>query len=92
MRFEERLTDRLIHENEQTHLLDEASYLPKANEELIVTRLGLYEDLGFSPLELADLLLTLPAIEADADRQDLIRIAKKRMERLDTSGYYIFSK
>ncbi|MBQ3432144.1 MAG: hypothetical protein IJG23_05110 [Clostridia bacterium] len=87
MRFEERFTDRICFPEQG---IDEnGSYVMRIKDttgEFLIRRLGLYEDLGFSPAELAEILLKLDWL--DADQIERIIIAKKRIDAFDSHSYY----
>jgi len=72
------LKDNAIGEN--------TSYTTKFREDVLTERLGLYEDLGFSPGELADLLLDTDLL--NADQMELLKLVKLRAEEFDKRNYY----
>ena len=84
MEYSERFTIRCcLKEDEPGESL---SYTTKWQEDVLTTRLGLYEDLGFSPAELADLLLNSNLL--NADQMELLKLAKLRAEAFDNKHYY----
>ena len=57
MEYDDRFTNRVVMKEDP---IDESqTYLARVSDNIILNRLGLYEDLGFSPAELADMLLDL---------------------------------
>ena len=88
MRYEDRFTARVCLPD---NAVDEhATYLSRVasgDNEIILKRLGMYEDLGFSPAELAHFLLE--CADLDADQMERIKIALVRIEAFDKKGYYL---
>ena len=85
MEYYQRFTELMCAEEEEIET--SPIYLARAGAEILVNRLGLYEDLGFSPSELARILLKSESLEPD--EKDLIRVALKRIEEFDKAGYYL---
>lgn len=86
MEYYQRFTELMCAEEEE-EIETSPTYLARAGVEILVKRLGLYEDLGFSPSELARILLKSESLEPD--EKDLIRVALKRIEEFDKAGYYL---
>ena len=85
MEYSQRFTERMEFLAEEINA--EPEYLVKADVRVIAERLGLYEDLGFSPEELAQILLNADCITPD--KKDLIRVALERIRRFDAKCYYL---
>ena len=83
MEYCKRYTEHLCTEHNET-ISTSPVYLARVNTDILTNRLGLYEDLGFSPSELALFLLESERIEPD--KKDLIRVALKRIEEFDKKG------
>ena len=87
MNYEDRFTDRVVMKDDPID--DAQSYLARVADDIILQRLGLYEDLGFSPEELADILLDNNRL--NADQMERIKLAKHRALLFDKNHYYKFS-
>ena len=86
MKYYQRFTEFMSAEEDEK-IETTPTYLARSDADVIVNRLGLYEDLGFSPSELAVMLLKSNDLEQD--EKDLIRVALKRIEEFDKAGYYL---
>ncbi|MBQ6381721.1 MAG: hypothetical protein IJJ41_09035 [Clostridia bacterium] len=85
MEYNTRFTTRMTLEKDD---IDEnPTYLAKASADIITNRLGLYEDLGFSPAELAEILLESEKL--NPSQKDLIHITLKRIHAFDAKKYYL---
>ncbi|MBE6818610.1 MAG: hypothetical protein E7517_05580 [Ruminococcaceae bacterium] len=84
MEYHERFTDRLCLKDEE--IGESLTYTTKVAEEIIITRLGLYEDTGFSPGEIADILLDAEIL--NADQIERMKILKIRAEQFENKHYY----
>ena len=84
MEYDDRFTNRVVMKEDP---IDESqTYLARVSDDIILNRLGLYEDLGFSPAELADMLLDLDYL--NADEMERIKLAKHRALLFDETKYY----
>ena len=79
MDYSQRFTEAFGNQTEEIDA--EPTYLVRADMGVIAERLGLYEDLGFSPVELAQILLTSDFVTPD--QKDLIRVALARSRKFD---------
>ena len=86
MQYEQRFTE-IMTAQEGEEIEKEPSYYVRASADVIANRLGLYEDLGFSPAELAKILLDSDML--DPSQKDIIRIALMRIQVFDSKGYYL---
>ena len=87
MKYEARFTDRVVMKDDS--IGSGLSYVAKIHEEDIVIRLGLYEDIGFSPCELAELLLDSEIL--NSEEMERVKIAKMRAESYDENNHYFFN-
>ena len=85
MDYSQRFTEIIGDQTEEIET--EPTYLIRAEMDVIAKRLGLYEDLGFSPVELAQILLGSDSITPD--QKDLIRVALARSRKFDEKGHYL---
>ena len=84
MDYSERFTKRVCFKEDE--IGESTSYTTKFRDDVLTERLGLYEDLGFSPGEIADLLLDSDAL--NADEMERMKLVKLRAEAFDNRHYY----
>ena len=87
MNYLQRFTDRLCFKDDEVG--GKTTYTAIMSEEAIVQRLGFYEDLGFSPQELADILIDyFYDNNYSPDQIELLKVAKMRMDKYKHLVHY----
>ena len=84
MKYCDRFTDRLCFKDDEIGA--GLSYTARVSEDILTIRLGLYEDTGFSPGEIADILLEADVL--NADQIERMKILKMRSEQFESKHYY----
>ena len=84
MDYSQRFTKRVCFKEDE--IGERTGYTTKFREDVLTERLGLYEDLGFSPGEIADLLLDSDKL--NADEMERLKIVKLRAEAFEKTHYY----